>query len=92
LRRIFAEIRLRAVGAVSPPGALQFLPKRRGPPASPEKIQFAALEASRSKPTHLVFLFLVPAGGFQQPVRALANVATLLHRQDFRDGWSDRFL
>jgi len=52
-------------------------------------IQFDALD---SKPVHLVFLFLVPAGEFQKHVHALANVAKLLQRQDFRDGLSDRFM
>ena len=52
-------------------------------------IQFDALD---SKPVHLVFLFLVPASQFQKYVNVLANVAKLLHRQDFRDGLSDRFM
>lgn len=52
-------------------------------------IQFDALD---SKPVHLVFLFLVPVGEFQKHVHLLANVAKLLHRQDFRDGLSDRFM
>jgi mannitol/fructose-specific phosphotransferase system IIA component (Ntr-type) len=52
-------------------------------------IQFDALD---SKPVHLVFLFLVPAGQFQKHVHVLANIAKLLHRQDFRDGLSDRFM
>jgi mannitol/fructose-specific phosphotransferase system IIA component (Ntr-type) len=52
-------------------------------------IQFDALD---SKPVHLVFLFLVPAGQFQKHVHLLANVAKSLHRQDFRDGLSDRFM
>jgi mannitol/fructose-specific phosphotransferase system IIA component (Ntr-type) len=52
-------------------------------------IQFDALD---SKPVHLVFLFLVPAGQFQKHIQVLANVAKLLHRQDFRDGLSDRFM
>ena len=52
-------------------------------------IQFDALD---SKPVHLVFLFLVPAGESQKHVHVLANVAKLLHRQDFRDGLSDRFM
>jgi mannitol/fructose-specific phosphotransferase system IIA component (Ntr-type) len=50
-------------------------------------IEFDALD---SKPVHLVFLFLVPAGQFQNHVHVLANIAKLLHRQDFRDGLSDR--
>ena len=52
-------------------------------------IQFDALD---SKPVHLVFLFLVPAGQFQKHVHVLANAAKLLHRQDFRHGLSDRFM
>jgi mannitol/fructose-specific phosphotransferase system IIA component (Ntr-type) len=52
-------------------------------------IQF---EARDSKPVHLVFLFLMPAGQFQKHVHVLANVAKLLHRQAFRDGLSDRFM
>jgi mannitol/fructose-specific phosphotransferase system IIA component (Ntr-type) len=52
-------------------------------------IQFAALD---SKPVHLVFFFLAPAGQFQKHGHALANIAKLLHRQDFRDGLSDRFM
>jgi mannitol/fructose-specific phosphotransferase system IIA component (Ntr-type) len=52
-------------------------------------IQFDALD---SKPVHLVFLFLLPAGQFQKHVHVLANLAKLLHRQDFRDGLSDRFM
>ena len=52
-------------------------------------IQFDALD---SKPVHLVFLFLVPAGQFQKHVHVLANLAKQLHRQDFRDGLSDRFM
>jgi mannitol/fructose-specific phosphotransferase system IIA component (Ntr-type) len=56
---------------------------------SRQGIQFDALDR---KPVHLVFLFLVPAGQFQKHVHVLANVAKLLHRQDFRDGLSDRFM
>ena len=52
-------------------------------------IQFDALD---SKPVHLVFMFLAPAGQFQKCVHVLANIAKLLHRQDFRDGLSDRFM
>ncbi|HEV2394284.1 MAG TPA: PTS sugar transporter subunit IIA [Verrucomicrobiae bacterium] len=52
-------------------------------------IQFDALD---SKPVHLVFLFLVPTGQFQKHVHVLASVAKMLHRQDFRDGLSDRFM
>ena len=52
-------------------------------------IQFDALD---SRPVHLVFLFLVPAGQFQKHLHVLANFAKMLHRQDFRDGLSDRFM
>src|SRR5581483_4596462 len=52
-------------------------------------IQFDALDR---KPVHLVFLFLVPTGQFQKHVHVLANIAKLIHRQDFRDGLSDRFM
>ncbi len=55
---------------------------------SREGIQFDALD---NKPVNLVFLFLVPTGQFQKHVHVLANLAKLLHRQDFRDGLSDRF-
>jgi len=33
----------------------------------------------------LVVLFLVPQGQFQKHVNTLANIAKLLHRQEFRD-------
>jgi mannitol/fructose-specific phosphotransferase system IIA component (Ntr-type) len=56
---------------------------------SRQGIQFDALD---SKPVHLVFLFLVPAGQFPKYVHVLADVAKLLHRQDFRDGLLDRFM
>jgi PTS system nitrogen regulatory IIA component len=46
-------------------------------------IQFDAMDGN---PVHLVFLFLVPAGQFQKHVNTLANIAKLVHRQDFRDG------
>ena len=52
-------------------------------------IQFEALDG---KPVHLVFLFLVPAGQFQKHVNTLANLAKLLHRQDFREGLWGRFM
>ena len=56
---------------------------------SRQGVQFDALD---SKPVHLVLLFLVPAGEFQKHVHVLANVAKMLHRQDFRDGLSERFM
>jgi mannitol/fructose-specific phosphotransferase system IIA component (Ntr-type) len=52
-------------------------------------IQFEALDG---KPVHLVFLFLVPTGQFQKHVNTLANLAKLLHRQDFRDGLWNRYM
>jgi fructose-specific phosphotransferase system IIA component len=55
---------------------------------SRQGIQFDALDG---KPVRLVFLFLVPVNEFQKHLHVLANVAKLLHRQDFRDGLSDRF-
>ena len=56
---------------------------------SRQGIQFDALDG---KPVHLVFLFLVPTGQFQKHVHVLANVAKLLHRPDFREGLSNRFM
>jgi arginyl-tRNA synthetase len=44
-------------------------------------INYGALDY---KPVHLVVLFLVPAGQFQKHVSALANIAKLLHKADFR--------
>ena len=52
-------------------------------------IRFDAVDR---KPVHLVFLLLVPAGQFQKYVHVQANLAKLLHRQEFRDGLSDRFM
>jgi mannitol/fructose-specific phosphotransferase system IIA component (Ntr-type) len=52
-------------------------------------IQFDALDG---KPVKLVLLFLVPAGEFQKHINTLANIAKLLHRQDFRDGLWGRFM
>ena len=46
-------------------------------------VQFDALDG---KPVKLVLLFLVPQGQFQKHLHTLANIAKLLHRQDFRDG------
>ncbi len=45
--------------------------------------QFDALD---SKTVNLVMLFLVPQGQFQKHLHTLANLAKLLHKQDFRDG------
>ena len=46
-------------------------------------VQFEALDR---KPVHLVMLFLVPQGQFQKHLHVLADIAKLLHKQDFRDG------
>jgi mannitol/fructose-specific phosphotransferase system IIA component (Ntr-type) len=52
-------------------------------------IEFGAVDG---KPVKLVVLFLVPTGQFQKHVNTLANIAKLLHRQDFRDGLWGRFM
>jgi fructose-specific phosphotransferase system IIA component len=52
-------------------------------------IQF---DASDGKHVNLVMLFLVPQGQFQKHIHTLANLAKLLHRDDFRDGLWRRFL
>jgi mannitol/fructose-specific phosphotransferase system IIA component (Ntr-type) len=52
-------------------------------------IQFDAIDG---QPVKLVLLFLVPTGQFQKHVNTLANIAKLLHRQDFRDGLWRRFM
>jgi mannitol/fructose-specific phosphotransferase system IIA component (Ntr-type) len=46
-------------------------------------VQFEALDG---KPVRLVMLFLVPQGQFQKHLHTLADIAKLLHKQDFRDG------
>ena len=51
-------------------------------------VQFDAIDG---EPVKLVLLFLVPTGQFQKHVNTLANIAKLLHRQDFRDGLWRRF-
>jgi mannitol/fructose-specific phosphotransferase system IIA component (Ntr-type) len=56
---------------------------------SQKGIQFDALDG---KPVHLVLLFVVPSGQFQKHVNTLANIAKLLHRQDFRDGLWGRLM
>jgi len=56
---------------------------------SRQGIQFDALDG---KPVHLVFLFLVPTDQFRKHVHVFANVAKLLHRPDFRERLSNRFL
>lgn len=52
-------------------------------------VQFEAIDG---QPVRLVFLFLVPMGQFKKHVNTLANIAKLLHRQDFRDGLWRRFM
>ena len=52
-------------------------------------IPFDALD---DKPVRLVVLFLVPSGQFQMHLNTLANIAKLLHREDFRDGLWRRFM
>jgi mannitol/fructose-specific phosphotransferase system IIA component (Ntr-type) len=51
-------------------------------------LQFDALDG---EPVKLVLLFLVPAGQFQKHINTLANIAKMLHREDFRDGLWGRF-
>jgi len=46
-------------------------------------IQFDALDG---KLVNLVILFLVPEGEFQKHLHTLAEMAKLIHRDDFRDG------
>ena len=52
-------------------------------------VRFDALDG---KPVNLVLLFLVPAGQFQEHLNTLANIARLLHGDDFRDGLWRRFM
>lgn len=56
---------------------------------SQKGIPFDALDGN---PVKLVVLFLVPTGEFQKHVNTLANLAKLLHREDFRDGLWRRFM
>jgi mannitol/fructose-specific phosphotransferase system IIA component (Ntr-type) len=56
---------------------------------SQKGIEFDALDG---KPVRLVLLFVVPSGEFQSHVNTLANIAKLLHREDFRDGLWRRFM
>lgn len=56
---------------------------------SQQGIPFAALD---DKPVKLELLLLVPTGQFQKHVNTLANIAKLLHREDFRDGLWRRFM
>ena len=55
---------------------------------SRQGIQFNAVDG---KPVHLVLLYLVPQGEFQKHAQTLANMAKMLHHQDFRDGLWGRF-
>ncbi len=48
---------------------------------SKKGIQFDALD---NQPVNLVMLFLVPQGHFQKHLRTLADIAKLLHRNEFR--------
>lgn len=43
-------------------------------------IDFAALD---NKPVKIVLLFLVPQGQFQKHLHTLANIAKLMHQEDF---------
>jgi mannitol/fructose-specific phosphotransferase system IIA component (Ntr-type) len=52
-------------------------------------MQFDSLDG---QPVDLVILLLVPQGDFQKHLHALANIAKMLHRDDFRDGFRRRFL
>lgn len=44
-------------------------------------VNFDALD---NKPVNLVMLFLVPQGQFQKHLHTLANIAKLLHNNEFR--------
>ncbi len=48
---------------------------------SQKGVDFSSLDG---KPVHLICLFLVPAGQFQKHLNALANIAKLLHKAEFR--------
>ena len=41
---------------------------------------------------NLLMLFLVPTGEFQKHLNTLANIAKLLHHEEFRDGLWRRFM
>jgi mannitol/fructose-specific phosphotransferase system IIA component (Ntr-type) len=55
---------------------------------SQKGIQFEAVDG---KPVDLVILYLVPLGEIQKHLHRLANIAKLLHREDFRDGLRQHF-
>jgi len=50
---------------------------------SEQGVQFDALDR---QPVKKVLLFLIPQGQFQKHMHTLANIAKLLHRDDFRKG------
>ena len=52
-------------------------------------VQFGALDG---QPVNLVVLFLVPHGQFQKHMDTVAEIAKMLHRDDFRDRLRRRFL
>jgi fructose-specific phosphotransferase system IIA component len=51
-------------------------------------VEFGALDG---KAVNLVILFVVPEGQFQKHLHTLAEIAKLVHRDDFRDGLWRRF-
>ena len=53
---------------------------------SRQGINFDALD---NQPVSLVMLFLVPQGHFQKHLRTLADIAKLLHRNEFRRSLED---
>ena len=55
---------------------------------SRDGIQFDALDG---QPVKLVLLFLVPKRRFQECTQALADLAKLIHGDDFRNGFWRRF-
>ncbi|HEY4984512.1 MAG TPA: PTS sugar transporter subunit IIA [Verrucomicrobiae bacterium] len=46
-------------------------------------------EALDNQPVNLVMLFLVPQGQFQKHLHTLANIAKLLHKEEFRKALQD---
>jgi mannitol/fructose-specific phosphotransferase system IIA component (Ntr-type) len=52
-------------------------------------IQF---DAPDGQPVNLVILFLIPLGQPEKHVHTLANIAKMLHQDDFRHGLRRRFL
>ena len=49
-------------------------------------VNFDALD---NQPVNLVMLFLVPQGQFQKHLHTLANIAKLLHKEEFRKALQD---